>query len=85
MNATKQTLVRYAMKNKSQLENSQLAGCYYCLQTFPASEIKEYVDKGLTALCPHCGIDSVVGDVCGYELSKNALQEAHEYWFKPKK
>jgi hypothetical protein len=35
------------------------------------------------ALCPHCGIDSVIGDASGYEISPTFLARMHEAWFKP--
>jgi hypothetical protein len=53
------------------------AGCFYCLKTFDVSDIKEYTDKGKTAICPHCHIDSVVGD-CGGELPP---KEVFKKWY----
>lgn len=44
------------------IEISQLCGCYYCVNLFYPSDIKEWVSDipGDTAICPKCGIDSVV-------------------------
>ena len=37
-------------------------GCFYCLCSYPLADIKEWVGSdGESALCPHCGINSVVG------------------------
>lgn len=64
--------------------------CFYCLSTFAPTEVKEHVDKGArrgkvppdqTALCPHCGIDSVLGSASGYPLTPEFLKAMHDYWF----
>ena len=38
---------------------NEKCGCYYCLKFFELKEVKEFVDKGKTAICPKCRIDSV--------------------------
>ena len=45
-----------------QLERSDSAGCFHCEVTFPVSAISEWIDDAETALCPVCGVDSVIGD-----------------------
>jgi len=35
-----------------------------------------------TALCPHCGIDSVIGSASGYPVSEpQFLKAMHDHWF----
>lgn len=67
--------------NKSELNKSKLCGCFCCLKVFPVSEINEWVDEDKTAVCPKCGIDSVLGDAAGFELSPVFLKDMHEHWF----
>jgi hypothetical protein len=75
----------YAMNNRDMLNASKKAGCFHCCSTFNTSEVKLYTDQNKTAICPKCGIDAVLGDRFGLELSENFLQEARDYWFaKPK-
>lgn len=71
------------MYNKTVIEKSQLAGCYYCCCTFQASEVYEYVDENDdTALCPKCGIDTVLGDATGLPITNQQYLEAiHQYGF----
>lgn len=52
--------------------------CFYCLQNYKPKEIKEWCDKGETALCPKCGIDAVLP----FHMGTEALQEMHDRWFK---
>jgi hypothetical protein len=47
-------------KAKASIHKARCASCYYCRKRFLASAIREWVDEGETALCPHCGTDSVV-------------------------
>jgi hypothetical protein len=74
-------LSHFSMKNKALLEISNNAGCYHCCKIFTKNEIKEYTDEGQTVLCPHCSVDSVVGDASGYNISEENLKLAHKYWF----
>jgi hypothetical protein len=58
-----------------------MCGCFYCLETFPAEEVEEYVDKFcgecITALCPRCGIDAVLPDADWKDLSRELLEKLH--------
>ena len=55
--------------NKDELMRIESLGmdcsCFYCGKRFNPKEIKEWTDKGQTAICPHCGIDAV-----GYGLAQ---------------
>lgn len=70
--------------HKVELERSPLCGCFYCCQTFETSKIQRWVDKGETALCPLCGIDSVIGSASGVSITYEFLKEMHDFWFFPK-
>lgn len=59
-------------------------GCFYCETLLLANDIKEWneEDNGQdTAICPYCGIDSVIGDDCVKPLNKEFLHEMKKYWF----
>jgi len=72
----------YCTNNKEGLQNDSICGCFYCLKIFPPTEITEWIEdtKG-TALCPYCGIDSVIGESSGYPITKEFLEEMQKYWF----
>jgi hypothetical protein len=77
---------RHSIHHRSEIESSELCGCFYCRAQFPPSKIVEWVDddsdsRGTTAICPHCGIDSVLGDRSGFPVSAEFLAEMHLYWF----
>ncbi len=77
---------RFGTCNEVQLQTCGHAGCFHCIETFHPAAIVEWVkepfnrDGPRTALCPHCGIDSVIGDTSGY-LTREFLMNMHERWF----
>ena len=69
--------------NKAMLLKDKKCGCFYCLSIFEPSEINEWIKDTAddTALCPYCGIDSVIGESSGYPLTTEFLSEMKQYWF----
>jgi hypothetical protein len=67
--------------NRLTFGKSELCGCFYCLEVFPSSEITDWTDNGDTALCPNCGIDSVIGSGSGYPIQREFLSKMHDHWF----
>lgn len=59
------------------LEKAHVAGCYFCLSVFAPRTVVEFVDDRDTAVCPHCGIDSVLPGVDDRYL----LAQGHVHWF----
>lgn len=73
-------------RNCDELLRSSVAGCFFWCLVFASSTIDEWVDDdesghGQTALCPRCGIDSVIGDRSGVEISEMFMSRMKEYWF----
>ena len=77
---------KHSSKHRAEIEKSEICGCFYCCETFIPAEIEEWTDYnkedvGQTALCPKCGIDSVIGSNSGYPIENSLLQEMNKYWF----
>jgi hypothetical protein len=72
---------KHSFKNRDEVEKSELCACFYCEKNFIFAAITEWVDDDQTAMCPFCGIDSVLGSACGFELSKDFLHRMNERWF----
>lgn len=81
-----------ALCNRSMIQNSTQCGCFHCLAIFSPKEIKNWmpvqetdeefgppVRREETALCPKCGLHSVVGDAGGYPVTPEDLQKVHDY------
>jgi hypothetical protein len=71
----------HSIHHCAEIQASASCGCFYCMHVFGRQEIKEWTDEGQTALCPHCGIDSVLGSASGYEISVPFLTQMHSAWF----
>ena len=60
-------------------------GCFYCKSIYSASEVNEWCDNDgrgdKTALCPKCGIDSVLGDATFVELTPELLELMNMLFF----
>jgi len=56
-------------------------GCFYCRKSYRPSEIKEWTDLKDTAICPRCGIDSVLPMDEHNTDNINVLNDMYEYWF----
>ena len=77
----------HSFGNKAELEKSTKCGCFYCVEIYEPKEIYDWVSKGIgdekdTALCPYCGIDAVIGDASGFDISTEFLNEMYNYWFE---
>ena len=73
----------HSSRHKLEIEQSELCGCFYCIDVFPPSEIEDWIDDGVddTALCPRCGIDAVIGSASSYPIEKSFLRKMHSHWF----
>lgn len=69
----------HASKHRVELEAGERCGCFFCFRTFPPSAIKAWIDANQTALCPHCGIDAVLG--CAQRIDNKFLRGMHEHHF----
>lgn len=72
---------KHSSNHAGLVKASESCGCFYCLTVFKPAEIKEWTDRGQTAICPHCGIDSVLPDKAGVPLTDEFLKEMERAWF----
>ena len=71
----------YSRSNRCIISRVERCYCFNCMQTFKSEEISNFLATEDTALCPSCGIDSVLPDVSGESITTADLTEMHEYWF----
>ncbi|MEP4051941.1 MAG: cytoplasmic protein [Litorimonas sp.] len=72
---------RHSSNHKTEELDSFQCGCFHCLNLFKPTKIKEWVDDGTTAICPKCGIDSVIGDAEPFDLNESFLRAMNGVWF----
>jgi len=79
------TAYKFSINNRSALMGDTLCGCFYCMKLFRPLEITEWIeDPGGTALCPYCGIDSIIGESSKYPITKEFLSKMNQHWFQIK-
>lgn len=72
----------HSTRNRQEIGQSTSCGCFHCRAIFPPTEVVEWVDEGdQTALCPCCGIDSVIGSASGYPITSAFLGRMRKHWF----
>jgi hypothetical protein len=72
---------RFSSSHRKDLIKDSICGCFYCLRIFNPAEITDWCDNENTALCPYCGIDSVIGESSGFPITKQFLKEMYTEWF----
>jgi len=77
------TAHRHSSNHRTELERSEVCGCFYCCETFAAADVERWLEEGSgTAVCPRCGIDSVIGSASGFPAAdRNFLDAMHQRWF----
>lgn len=80
-------LHKSSFQNKEACEKASICGCFHCLQVFPSSEIKNWHEEkraegGFTALCPYCGIDSVIPHSKEKSFDVQILKEMQKEFFE---
>jgi hypothetical protein len=77
---------QFSIRHRRDILASEHCGCFYCLAQFTPQEIHDWIDAeqgvGQTALCPKCGIDSVVGSASGVPITHAFLKRMYVRWFK---
>lgn len=74
---------KFSANHKAQLEKDEVCGCFFCLKIYNPQQIEDWIaDKRGTAVCPHCGIDSVIGESSGYPITYEFLKKMKKHWFE---
>lgn len=85
---------RHSMNHRAEIEASTVCGCFNCLQIFPPTEIIAWTGfdaadfdhlesvSGQTALCPHCGSESVLGNGSGLKIDVPFLTQMNQAWMQ---
>ena len=71
----------HASQHRVEVEASDRCACYFCFRTFAPAAIKAWTDKQQTALCPSCGVDSVIGSASQHRLDDAFLRKMHGHFF----
>ena len=75
----------HSIRNEESINNSDFCGCFHCISIFPVADVKLsdlIIEKDgfKTAICPICGIDSVIGDA-SVEITAEILEALNGLYF----
>ena len=71
----------HASRHRAELDRSEQCGCFFCFLRFRTADIRSWIDNSQTALCPRCGIDSVLGTASGLTVDDRFLRKLHRHHF----
>lgn len=72
----------FSINHKKLLLQDKKCGCFNCLKIFNPKEIEEWIDDTSgTAICPYCGIDSIIGESSGFPITEEFMKEMQDFWF----
>jgi hypothetical protein len=80
---------RHSDHHRAEILASRSCGCFHCGAIFPPTRIEDWTDEPdegaegeeQTAICPECGIDSVIGDESGFPITAAFLSRMRRHWF----
>lgn len=76
---------KHAVRHRAEIEASARCGCFFCFRSFASADIKTWVDGDQTALCPRCGVDSVLGSASQHRIDDRFLRGMHAHFFTSSK
>jgi len=76
---------KHSSQHRAEIEASARCGCFFCFRTFASTDIKAWTDKNQPALCPRCGVDSVIGSASKHRLDDTFLRQMHTHFFSSAK
>jgi hypothetical protein len=73
-------------RHREHILRSDVLGCFFCVRCFDVHAIETWWDRdahgvGQTATCPHCGLDTVIGNAMGIEITDELLSALQDYLF----
>jgi hypothetical protein len=76
---------KHASRHRAEIESSSRCGCFFCFRSFASTDIKVWIDSNQTALCPRCGVDSVIGTASQHRIDDAFLRGMHAHFFSTSK
>jgi hypothetical protein len=75
-----QRIYQHSRLNRQFMVPGSACRCFHCLKEFPAEDVSHWTDRGKTALCPRCGIDSVLSNSAD-ELTDDLIRRLQATYF----
>ena len=74
------TIHNHCFNNRDELAKSIICHCIACGQPSVPGQIRKWIIKRQTAVCPHCSMAALIGDAAGYEMTDALLAALQEFW-----
>ena len=71
----------HSSNHRKEILESFICVCFCCFKYCQPSKIIMGIDNNKTAVCPHCGVDALIGSAAGIKITKTFLERMNECWF----
>lgn len=79
-----ENIYQQSYANEEQIRHSTQCGCFFCESLFDSATVIDFCQEDgdkRTALCPHCGMDTVIGDSTGISITPELLHQLNQQYF----
>ena len=74
---------RLSIYNRHLIENKAgICGCFSCLAIFKNKQVKKFIEKEGTSLCPKCEVDSIIPETEEFPLTDSLLKQLQGRYFQ---
>lgn len=76
-------IYKHTKNNEIEIFQSKKCGCLFCTSIFDARKVNEWSGDGknASAICPHCGMNTLIGDKSGHQIDKSTILNASNFIF----
>ncbi len=76
-------IFKHTKDNEIDILNSKKCSCLFCRQTYDARRVSDWSTENnkISAVCPECGMNAVVGDHSGFILDHDTLKALNLTYF----
>lgn len=76
-------IYKHTKNNEIDILNSKKCSCLFCRQTYDARRVSDWSNENnkISAVCPECGMNAVVGDASGFSLDHDTLKQLNLTYF----
>ena len=73
---------RFSSCHRPVVEKSEYVLCFHCRSYLRPGDICEWIDEDDTAICPRCGVDSIIPLCGGFPIDDEVfIDQMNLFWF----
>lgn len=76
-----ENILSHTRNNEIEMLHSKKAGCLFCGHIIDARKVNKWTSdlSSPSAICPRCGMNMILGDASGHDISRTKIDEIQEF------